>query len=117
MHMHMYHRHHHHSAPPLSTPSPQSQASASQPPGGQRAPMNKANNRFAFYMLMFCSVGTLGNLVLLNVVRFGALAPSCLAPHTSCGSPRLHSARSCACAAPIDLHGMSYERSEGSKKY
>jgi hypothetical protein len=51
--------------------------------------MNKANNRFAFYMLMFCSVGTLGNLVLLNVVRF----------------------------APIDLHGMSYERSEGSKKY
>ena len=81
------------------------------------APMNKANNRFAFYMLMFCSVGTLGNLVLLNVVRFGALAPSCLVPHASCGSPRLHSARSCACAAPIDLHGMSYERSEGSKKY
>ena len=79
--------------------------------------MNKANNRFAFYMLMFCSVGTLGNLVLLNVVRFGALAPSCLVPHASCGSPRLHSARSCACAAPIDLHGMSYERSEGSKKY
>ena len=35
-------------------------------------PMSKFNNKFSFYMLMFCGVGTVFNLTLLNFGKWGA---------------------------------------------
>jgi len=54
--------------------------------------MSKFNNKFSFYMLMFCGTGTIFNLALLNFGKW----------------------------APIELHSgesMAFERREGSKKY
>ena len=36
------------------------------------SPMSKFNNKFSFYMLMFCGVGTVFNLTLLNFGKWGA---------------------------------------------
>ena len=36
-----------------------------------RRPMSKFNNKFSFYMLMFCGTGTIFNLVLLNFGKWG----------------------------------------------
>ena len=35
------------------------------------SPMSKFNNRFSFYMLMFCGTGTIFNLALLNFGKWG----------------------------------------------
>lgn len=49
------------------------------------SPMSKFNNKVSFYMLMFCSVGTVFNLALLNFSKWSVCHPSqCTsASHTS----------------------------------
>ena len=74
--------------------------------------MSKLNNRFSFYMLMFCGVGTICNISFLAFGKWSARSPP------RCPS-RTHLTPPWRFAAPIELHAgeLAHERTVGSKKY